>query len=75
MTFVYWARGIVVLLLVPAAWITVLRDAALVRVYNIMLNPGINLGIRMVTKKTPNELIHLDIFYQKITLYMATMSF
>lgn len=63
MTFVYWARGIVVLLLVPAAWITVLRDAALVRVYNIMLNPGINLGIRMVTKKTPNELIHLDIFY------------
>lgn len=63
MTFVYWARGIVVLLLVPAAWITVLRDAALVRVYNIMLNPGINLGTRIVTKKTPNQLIHLDIFY------------
>lgn len=63
MTLVYWARGIVVLLLVPAAWITVLRDAALVWVYNIMLNPGINLGIRIVTKKTPNQLIHLDIFY------------
>ena len=51
MSFVYWAGGIVVLLLVPAAWITVLRDAALVRVYNIMLNPGINLGIELCQKK------------------------
>lgn len=55
MTFVYWARGIVVLLLVPAAWITVLRDAALVRVYNIMLNPGINFRHQNGDKENPKR--------------------
>lgn len=61
MTFVYWTRGISVLLGVPA-WITVLRDAALLWVYNSVLNPGINLGIRTMQKKK-KILLKLDIFY------------
>ena len=46
MTFVYWAGDIAALLVVPAACVTVLRDAALVQVYNSVLNPGTNLGFR-----------------------------
>lgn len=48
MIFMHWAGGIAVPLVVPTAWVTGLRDAALVRVYNRVLNPGINLGIRTV---------------------------
>lgn len=54
MTFVYWTGGISVLLGVPA-WITVLRDAALLWVYNSVLNPGINLSIRTMQKKKKNN--------------------
>ena len=61
MTFVYWAGGIAVLLVVPAAWITVLRDAALVWVCKSILNTDINLSIRTLQKK--KLLMYLDIFY------------